>query len=259
MLPSPPLEFEDALTQVSRCGFAYVDLVAVAERPAKHLDALADSGVIVSCGALGRGLASDLFLDSASLTVRRATLDILKWQVADLARLGATHAYLIPGRDDSADGLARYAEACQLLADYAGQRKVTLCVEHFPETALPSAGAALEWLEKLDHDNLGLLVDVGHCLISKEDPSAIVTQAGNRLRYVHLDDNDGINDLHVPLLSTGKLTGAMLKKVFMALARSNYNGPLALELKAPSAETLRLQRELVERLVREVGERDPAE
>jgi len=258
-LPSPPLDFEDALTQVSLCGFAYADMVAVAERPAKHLDALADSGVIVSCGALGRGLAPDQSLDSASVTVRRATLDILKQQVADIARLGATHAYLIPGRDNSSDGLARYGEACQLLADYAGQRMVTLCVEHFPETALPSAGAALEWLEKVDHDNLGLLIDVGHCLISNEDPSAIVAQAGNRLRYVHLDDNDGINDLHAPLLSTGKLTEAMLRKVLSALAHSNYEGKLALELKAPSAETLRLQRELLERLLREARGKDPAE
>ena len=43
----------------------------------------------------------------------------MKRQLADVARLGATHAYVVAGTDGTADGRARFAEACGLLADYA--------------------------------------------------------------------------------------------------------------------------------------------
>ena len=59
---------------------------------------------------------------------------------------------------------------------------------------MPTAAATLAWLSKVDHDNLFLLLDLGHCLISDEDPTQVIAQAGRRLGYVHLDDNDGAGE-----------------------------------------------------------------
>src|SRR5437762_1171210 len=83
---------------------------------------------------------------------------------------------------------------------FAGQRMVQLCVEHIPGRALPDVTAVLNWLDRVGHANLALLLDLGHCLISNEDPAGAVRQAGARLGYVHVDDNDGKGDLHWPLL-----------------------------------------------------------
>jgi sugar phosphate isomerase/epimerase len=228
-LSSLPLDFEPSLRQAMALGFRHVEVTALAERPSQHLDALAESGLLVSSAALGRGLPEGHTLDARSASVRRETLELMKRQVADAARLGATHCYLVPGTDASDAALACFTEACSLLADYAGQRLVRLCVEHFPGRALAGAGQTLDWLDQLNHDNLFLLLDVGHCLISREDPVAIIRQAGRRLGHVHLDDNDGQADLHWPLLA-GRLTQATLAAVLAALASERYGGAFVLEL-----------------------------
>jgi sugar phosphate isomerase/epimerase len=229
MLTSLPLPFEEGVRAAANLGFTHVDVVALTERPAEHKEALADSGLLVSCAALGRGLPEGHTLDAASVEMRRATLEALKRQVADAAQLGATHGYVVPGPDASADGLARFADACRLLAEFAGQRMVRLCVEHVPGRALPTAAATLTWLEEVADDNLALLLDVGHCLITREDPAAVIARAGGRLGYVHFDDNDGVGDLHWPLLE-GRLTETMLAEVLASLQAANYRAALALEL-----------------------------
>ncbi|HTU91546.1 MAG TPA: sugar phosphate isomerase/epimerase family protein [Gemmataceae bacterium] len=249
---SLPGDFAAVLGQIAALGFTHVDLIAAIDRPAEQLEQLADSGLLVSCLALGRQLPPGHSLDAAEVGVRRAALGLLQRQVADAARLGATTVYLVPGFDNSATALTCFAEGCALLADYAAARKVRLCVEHVPGRALPAAAAALDWLQQVGHPQLGLLLDVGHCLISGEDAAAVVRQAGERLGYVHLDDNDGNGDLHWPLL-TGRLTKQHLADVMSALREIEYQGALSLELNPMTSnpiEALRDGKRIAERAMR---------
>jgi sugar phosphate isomerase/epimerase len=250
LLNSLPLSFEEAVRQAAELGFEHIDVVALGERPASHLEALADSGLLVSCGAIGKGLPAEFCLDAAALAWRRQAVEKFQKHIADAARLGASHCYLVPGEQSGA-GLACFTEACRMLADFAAARMVRLCVEHVPGRALPTAAATLDWLEQAGHDNLFLLVDIGHCLISGEDPAGVVRQAGPRLGYVHLDDNDGRQDLHWPLLA-GRLTEATLTQFLRALQAIGYNGPLALELNSANprlADDLRQGKQLLHRLL----------
>ena len=242
MLTSLPLDFEPAVRQVRDLGFTHVDVVGLAERPVSHLDALADTGLLVSCAAVGRGLPDGVTLDAADVGVRRQAVEHARAQIADAARLGATHCYVVPGHDASPVGLRQFADACAVLADFAAGRMVRLCVEHVPGRALPTVAAALEWLARVDHTNLFLLLDVGHCLISEEDPSQAVVQAGDRLGYVHLDDNDSVSDLHWPLL-TGRLTGDTLEAFLLVLQLGGYDGGVALELNPKNADPVAALRE----------------
>ncbi len=226
---SLPGAFADVLGQIAALGFRHVDVVAEVDRPAADLEALADSGLLVSCAALGRHLPLGHTLDAASVGLRRATLELLRRQVADAARLGATTAYLVPGSCMDETALHCFAEGCALLADYAAARMVRLCVEHVPGRALPTAARTLDWLEQVGHPNLGLLLDVGHCLLSGEDAAAAARRAGSQLACVHLDDNDGVTDRHWPLL-TGRLTQQQLADVMTALTAIGYPGALTLEL-----------------------------
>lgn len=249
---SLPGDFAAVLPQIAKLGFTHVDVVAEVDRPAEHLEALADSGLLVSCAALGRQLPAGHTLDAADVSVRRATLALLQRQVADAARLGATTAYLVPGLDNSATALTSFAEGCALLADYAAGCMMRLCVEHVPGRALPTAAMTLDWLEQLGHPRLGLLLDVGHCLISGEDAAAAVRRAGERLGYVHLDDNDGIGDLHWALF-TGRLTESQLFETMTTLRTIAYRGTLALELNPMNADPVAALRDgkgIVERMIR---------
>jgi sugar phosphate isomerase/epimerase len=251
LLTSLPLEFERGVRELAALGFTHVDVVGLAERPEKHLDALAESGLIVSCSAIGRGLPEGCTLDAPSVAQRRLALEEMKRQITDIARLGGRYGYIVPGRDGSAEAMARFAEACAMLADFAAGRMVRLCLEHNPGTALPNAAITLALLEQIGHEHFGLLLDVGHCLLSGEDPAAVVARAKERLFYVHLDDNDGVSDLHWPLL-TGRLTEDLLRATLASLVAQGYAGGLALELRAENAEpaeALRRGRQLVESLV----------
>jgi sugar phosphate isomerase/epimerase len=239
---SLPGDFATVLTQIVALGFTHVDLVAEIDRPREQLEALADSGLLVSCMALGRNLPAGHTFDAADVGLRRAALESLQRQVADAARLGATTAYLIPGTLADETALTCFADGCTLLADYAAARMIRLCVEHVPGRALPTAARTLDWLEQVGHAQLGLLLDVGHCLISGEDAASVVRRAGARLGYVHLDDNDGVGDLHWPLL-TGRLTLAQLGELVTALRTIGYHGALSLELNPANAEPLDALRE----------------
>jgi sugar phosphate isomerase/epimerase len=250
MLTSLPLDFEAACRQAAALGFSHVDIVALEERPARHSEALADCGLLVSCAAVGRGLPENQALDAASVDTRRAAVETVKRQIADAAALGATHCYIVPGLDAGAASLERLADACGLLGDFARQRRVQLCLEHSPAKALPSVAAALAWLGRPQCEHLKLLLDVGHCLISHEDPSVAITQADSRLGYIHLDDNDGVTDLHGPLLS-GQLTLKMLEEILAALRANGYSGSLALELNPKNTaplDALREGKRLIEQL-----------
>jgi sugar phosphate isomerase/epimerase len=251
LLTSLPLDFESGIRELRMLGFTHVDVVGLAERPQQHLEALADSGLTVSCGAIGRCLPEGCSLDAPALDNRRVALEEMKRQITDIARLGGICGYIVPGKDGSKEAVARFSEACVLLAEFAAGRKLRLCVEHSPGTALPSAAATLDLLEQIGHENLGLLVDVGHCLLSHEDPAAVVGSAKSRLFYVHVDDNDGVSDLHWPLL-TGRLTEDMLRATVESLVAQGYAGALSLELRAQHAEpaaALHQGRELLEKLL----------
>jgi sugar phosphate isomerase/epimerase len=247
---SLPGDFAAVLTEIAALGFSHVDLVAEVERRAGHLEALADSGLLVYCMALGRNLPAGHTLDVADVGVRRATLELLRRQLGDAARLGATTAYLVPGFDLTETALTCFAEGCALLSDHASACMIRLCVEHVPGRALPTAARTLDWLEQVGHARLGLLLDIGHCLISNEDPAAVVRRAGGTLGYVHLDDNDGAGDLHWPLL-TGRLTRQNLVDSLAALRAVDYRGALTLELNPANprpADALREGKALIESL-----------
>ncbi len=250
MLTSLPLDFEAAARRAAALGFTYVDIVGLAERPAAHREALADAGLLVSCAAVGRGLPDGHTLDADSMPARRAAVEEVKRQIADAAGLGATHCYLVPGLDGGADALHRFADSCTHLADHAAARMVRLCVEHVPGRALATVAATLDWLRELGHDNLSLLLDIGHCLMTNEDAAEAVRRAGPKLGYVHCDDNDGKGDLHWPLLN-GALTREGLRDLGAALRSVGYRGPLSLELNPANADpvaALREGKELLESL-----------
>jgi sugar phosphate isomerase/epimerase len=228
-----------------------VDVIGLRDRPQHHLEALAESNLTVSCGAIGRCLPEGCTLEAASLDHRRTAVEEMKRQISDIARLGGICGYIVPGKDGSKEAVARFSEACFLLAKFAAGRRLRLCIEHSPGTALPSAAATLALLEQIGHENLGLLLDVGHCLLSQEDPATVIGSANKRLFYLHLDDNDGVSDLHWPLL-TGRLTQDMLRATVDSLGTQGYAGALSLEFRAQHAEpaaALQRGRELLEKLL----------
>jgi sugar phosphate isomerase/epimerase len=226
---SLPGDLPGVLPQIAELGFTQVELPACEDRSTEDREALADSGLVVSCCSLIRGLRDEEMLDARDVDIRRATLERLCQRSNDAGQLGAACVYLIPGREASPAGLARFAEGCRLLAEHSSRRMMRLLIEPVPGRALPDVATTLAWLKPFQ-GKVGLLLDVGHCLISQEDPAQVIQQAHAVLGHVHLDDNDGRTDLHWPLL-TGKLSEQTLYRTLQALHGVNYGGGLSLELR----------------------------
>ena len=217
---------EKALTALAAIGFRSIDVQAKTFVSPASRARIGDLGLSVSCLALCFNMEDGAALDGAT-AARQAALDHCREALDHAAALGADTAYVVPGTDPAA--LPRFGNALGQVADFAAERSIRVGVEHFPGKALPTAVGTLDYLSRLNHPNLYLLLDTGHLQMSNEDPAAVIAAAGDRLGYVHLDDNDGEADLHWPLLE-GVLTEEALAATFAALALSPYTGPASLEL-----------------------------
>ena len=222
-LPGPE---EDAIAALAATGFRFIDVQAGTYRSPSSRVLVEELGMEFSCLGLSFNMAEEAALDAAA-RARQAAIDHCRKALDQAAELGVGTAYLVPGEDPEA--LPRFAESLVRVAEYAALHGIAVAVEHFPGKALPTAAATLDYLTALDHPNLYLLLDSGHLQISGEDPADVIAAAGDRLGYVHLDDNDGEGDLHWPLLD-GVLTENALESLFAALEVSPYAGPASLEL-----------------------------
>ena len=217
------------LASLRDVGLRSIDVRPFAFAGERGRDALRDAGIEVTCVAASNALPAGVDLDSADADMAGAAIEHVIRGLDHAAQLGAAVAYVVPGLDASAAAVGRFARALESLSERAAERGLRLCVEHFPSRALPSAARTLEFVRDIAHPDLYLLLDVGHLLITGEDPVGVIESAADRLGYVHLDDNDGVRDLHLGLLD-GIMTRGSLGDAFAALGRVGYGGAVSLEL-----------------------------
>ncbi|MDP6041135.1 MAG: sugar phosphate isomerase/epimerase [Candidatus Latescibacteria bacterium] len=221
---------ETALKQIADAGFTHIDIRPGYLQTSDLQQQAQDLNLTISCIA-----ASAEMPEGASLVGDnpQPARDHLCRAFDHAASLGATTAYLVPEGDDP----DRFAEPLPILAESAQNAGLKLGIEHFPDTILPTVPFTLDYLQKIGHPNLYLLFDIGHAQMANENPADMIALAGDRLAYVHLDDNDGENDLHLSLCD-GVLTEDVLQSTFTALHSANYTGNMSLELKPDIPEPL---------------------
>lgn len=217
------------LNQLAQLGLAWIDIRAIDFTADTSRELIAVHGLQLSCVGLSFALPPGVSLDSADRAVQAQAIVAATNGLRHAAHLGADTTYIIPGLDASTSALGRYADAITTLADEAAPLGIKLCIEHFPGRALPTIAATLAYLRAIRHPNLYLLFDIGHAQMSKEEPVAALHAAGDRLGYVHLDDNDGQGDLHWALLD-GVLTHTALCNVLATLKELKYTSGVSLEL-----------------------------
>lgn len=220
---------ETILDQIAAIGFQWIDIRSVDFTADASRAQITAHKLQLSCVGLSFALPAGVSFDSPEPAVRTAAIASATGGLRHAAALGASTAYIIPGLENEPRALARYAETLTTVADQAADLGIKLCVEHFPRRALPTVAGTLAYLQSINHPNLYLLFDIGHAQMSQEDPVAALYAAGDRLGYVHLDDNDGQQDLHWALLD-GVLTRAVLSDTLTALRELNYTGGVSLEL-----------------------------
>ena len=112
---------------------------------------------------------------------------------------------------------------------FAEDEGIYLGLEHLPPTEgnmVITLSDMVRILSEVDSPRLVATLDTGHVNVNQESLSDYVFTLGDRLKHVHLDDNDGKSDEHRPP-GWGTLNFVPL---FMALDKINYEGALSIEV-----------------------------
>lgn len=125
----------------------------------------------------------------------RAEIDRLKSEVDVAAALGAPvmRHDLVYGLDATGCGrgflsmMPQLAEAVREVADYAATKGIKTCSENHGRIAQDSYRMEA-FVATVNHDNYGLLVDMGNFLCVDEDPAMAVSRVANYAVHAHAKD-----------------------------------------------------------------------
>ena len=210
---------------LSDIGFRHIDIRAI-----DFQDQTEKPELPVSCVGLSFGIPEGYSLDDHDSERSKESRAYLLKAFEHAIWADAGYAYVVPDFASDTGALSRFAGHLAHLADRASEFDIKVCIEHFPGRSLPTVAETLSFIQDVSHPNLYLLLDIGHAQISGEDPSDAIIRAGDRLGYVHFDDNDGVDDLHLSLCD-GILTDEMIRTTINTLRETGYRGGVSLELK----------------------------
>lgn len=77
-----------------------------------------------------------------------------------------------------------------------------VCDEHGASMAIenlwePKASEIIRTIDEIGRDNIHVCLDTGHAYLARIEPAAMVKELGDRLKVLHIHDNDGASDQHV--------------------------------------------------------------
>jgi sugar phosphate isomerase/epimerase len=170
-----------------------------------------------------------LSLCDADTALRELSIRELESAIDACAAFGAANLVVhtgLKGLEGAAgDGeVGRCVESLHAPAARAREKGVVLALENGTDPGV-SVGLLKEVLTRLDAENVGLCLDVGHSNLYS-NPHADVREARGRLLSVHLHDNEGTDDLH---LIPGRGT-VDFRDVIGYLRRSQFIGIVTMEV-----------------------------
>jgi sugar phosphate isomerase/epimerase len=116
-----------------------------------------------------------------------------------------------------------FRECCDAFPDIKFSLEYKPTDENTRFFTVPSTGAALLLVKEIDRSNMGLTLDVGHMLMSGENPGQSIAMAGNKVFGIQL--NDGYTRLAAEDgLMFGSVHPSMALEIIYQLKRIDYKG-----------------------------------
>ena len=218
-----------SLSALANLGFQFVDICPTMQTTSDAKSSLASLSMDVCCLSLSHEAPPESSFDSEDEDRVAPVENHTSQGIEHAAKLGAEYAYVVPPKHKDQDTLPILSQRYRQLAELGQSQGLKIAIEHFPGTVLPTVKATLEFIETVDHPNLYLLFDIGHAQMSEENPADVLPLAGDRLAYIHLDDNDGKGDLHLAL-TDGIQTEESLNAFFSLTKDIGYNEHFSLEM-----------------------------
>ena len=116
-------------------------------------------------------------------------------------------------------------QAVRELADYAPD--ILLCMENlvYPHEIYRTPEQMAGLIKKVNRSNVGLTLDVGHAVVCDQKPTDFLHLLQESIFHVHLHDNNGVVDQHLPL-GKGNIDYVA---VIRSLKQIGYDGVVNLE------------------------------
>lgn len=232
----------EAIRRTAAAGYDGIDIWG--GRPhAYRTDLTAEEIADLRCTLEGEGLAVASFIPaqfryptslcSPNDTIRRDSVAYICDSIKTAAALGAPIVSVCPGHtiygQSLEDAMERLSASLCAIAEFAAGYGLRVAIEpadRYETDLVPTCSEALKLVNKLGYKNLGVLLDCGHAHVVGESATAAVSDLGDRLFHVHLNDNNGLRDQH---LVPGE--GSFEFAPFLAALRgAGYEGFLAVEL-----------------------------
>ncbi|GAB7028038.1 sugar phosphate isomerase/epimerase family protein [Geotalea toluenoxydans] len=184
--------------------------------------------------------------------VREGAVEAFSSTLQILARLGACCMNIHPDfkapMHDAAFSVEQNLKSIRELLPLARRLDMELMIENLPDNIndVPQLGRFLEAIPEL-----GLHLDIGHTnlMVKHNTTAGIMERYGHRVRHVHLHDNRGTDDLHLPLGAGTLDLGSCIK----SLKAAGYDGTITLEVFTPDRELLRFSADKLRRVWEEVS------
>lgn len=119
------------------------------------------------------------------------------------------------------------------LAEYVKDKDVTICLENLrprtpgDEIIDKSADELLNIIERVGSDKFGICLDTGHLNITLKNHREFILKVGDKLRALHIADNEGQTDQHMMPYTRGCVD---FEEVVKALREIDYTGVFNLEI-----------------------------
>jgi sugar phosphate isomerase/epimerase len=143
------------------------------------------------------------------------------------------------GRTHDEAPMQRWYAAVEQMVSWAEELDLMLALETMPfhssrpdERYMSSIDLA-DYVSSLSSDHVGICVDLNHSNI-KEDLENVIEVCAPYLINVHVSDNLGVGDAHLPM-GEGVID---FDAVFKSLQANGYSGPLSMEIHTPQCPTL---------------------
>lgn len=111
-------------------------------------------------------------------------------------------------------------------SEKAKSRGLKLLMEPRVGENISNTDSMLRLIEAVNDRNFGAVLDTGHLHAQKEILPLSIEKLGNHIMYLHVSDNDGKDNRHLPL---GKGT-IDWEGVFLALKKHKFNGYVGIDV-----------------------------
>jgi protein FrlC len=204
---------EEAVEHTAAAGFDAIDIWGgrphayrddLFEHDIRELKTLLDDFGLEVASLIPAQIQSQINLCHPRKRVRDDSISYLCTCVETAARLGAPIISVMPNHtlhnQDPDAGWETLADSLQRICEFASHYEVLIAIEPsdpYETDLINTTIQALDMIDQLGCDNLGVLFDTGHALVAGEDTSAAISNLGDRLFHVHLSDNRGKHDQHL--------------------------------------------------------------